>query len=317
MSGLSVEEPGHPLVRGWVSSHPGVPFGQDSTDPAVTRLVTGLCLGQVRRELGGMDNLTVLVDGGRHVLRSYKPFVTAERILELQRLRRSVQAAGLTTPVPVEITGRSVHRCGQRWAEVEPFLQLPVPPCPDPAAVFAGLGRLHRVLAALPSLSTADLRPSFVSVDVLREWVEINSAEEFLTPERASQLRHLLDRVEERWIQPDSLPVQLIHTDPHPGNILDGGGPPASEFVYLDFGGVEVAPRAHGRPDIPVARIVGRLPLLLDSYDQTNPALLTQQERDAIPAYGAAVAAYYDICGWGPGWRSLGTQLLDLTSDSR
>ena len=326
MSGQGDEEPGHPLVRGWVRSDPGVPFGQGSTDPAVTRLVAGLGLGHVERDLSGMDNLTVLVDGGRHVLRSYKPFVTAQRIVELQRLRRSLQAAGLTTPVPVEIAGRSVHRCGQRWAEVEPFLQLPVPE-PDPAAVFTGLGQLHRVLASLPTLSTADLRPSFVSVDVLREWVEINSAEEFLTPERGSQLRHLLDRVEERWIQPGSLPVQLIHTDPHPANILYGGGPQASEFVYLDFGGVEVAPRAHdlavavvyqlSSPANPMAHVVGQLPLLLDSYDRTNPVPLTRKERDAIPAYGAAVAAYYDICGWGPGWRSLGTQLLDLTSDSR
>ena len=106
MSGRGDEEPGHPLVRGWLRSHPGVPFGQDSTDPAVTRLVAGLGLGQVQRDLGGMDNLTVLVDDGRHVLRSYKPFVTVERIVELQRLRRSVQAAGLTTAVPVEIVGR-------------------------------------------------------------------------------------------------------------------------------------------------------------------------------------------------------------------
>ena len=150
--------------------------------------------------------------------------------------------------------------------------------------MFAGLGRLHRVLAPLPSLSTADLRPSFVSVDVLREWVEINSAEEFLTPERGSQLRHLLNRVEERWIQPDSLPVQLIHTDPHPANILHGEGPQASEFVYLDFGGVEVAPRAHdlavalvyqlSRPANPMAHAVGQTALVarLLRPDQPCPA---------------------------------------------
>jgi hypothetical protein len=100
------------------------------------------------------------------------------------------------------------------------------------------------------------------------------------------------------------------------------GPKPASSCIWTSVG-VEVATRAHDlavalvyqlrRPANPMAQAVGQLPLLLDAYDQTNPAPLTRQERDAIPAYGAAVAAYYDICGWGPGWRSLGTQLLDLS----
>ena len=176
-------------------------------------------------------------------------------------------------------------------------------------------------------MTDQDQRLRAESVDERAQPCEINSAEEFLTAERGRQLRPLLNRVEERRIQPGSLPVQLIHTDPHRPNILHGGGPQACEFVYLDFGGVEVAPRAHDLavalvyqlncPATSIAQVAGQLPLLLDSYDQTNPAPLTRQERDAIPAYGAAVAAYYDICGWGPGWRSLGTQLLDLTSDSR
>ena len=107
--------------------------------------------------------------------------------------------------------------------------------------------------------------------------------------------RHRLDRrrryasirnAQCRRIQPESLPVQLIHTDRHPANILHGEGPRASEFVYLDFGGVEVAPRAHdlavalvyqlSRPAQPMAHVVGQLPLLLHSYDQTNHVPLTQ-----------------------------------------
>jgi hypothetical protein len=138
--------PGHPRVRGWIRSHPSVPFGQRADDLAVGRLVEDLGLGRVDRDLSGEDNLTVSVDRGRHVVRTYKPFVSRSRVVDLQRLRAAIRAAGLVTPVPIEVAGDSVHRCDWRWAEVEPYLQLPsVGPSVDAGyRVFCGLGRLHR-----------------------------------------------------------------------------------------------------------------------------------------------------------------------------
>jgi hypothetical protein len=99
-------------------------------------------------------------------------------ILDLQRIRAAIRAAGLITAVPIELGGDSVHRCDWRWAEVEPYLQLPSvgQSVNADSRLFRGLGQLHRVLATLADIATTDLRRSFVGVETLHTWVGLNVA---------------------------------------------------------------------------------------------------------------------------------------------
>jgi Ser/Thr protein kinase RdoA (MazF antagonist) len=308
----------HPLVRAWFRRHPGVPFGQQPDDPGVRELVDQLRLGPVGPSLGGDDNLTVAVDSGRFVLRTYKPFVTRTRVIDVQRLRAGLRAAGLITPVPIMIYGRSVFRCDRRWAEVEPYLELPERPgSVDQRSLFRGLGRLHRVLARLPRPSTQPVRRSFVDPRILRRWLTANAAIGVLPTDRAEELGALITKLRSRWVRSDALPMQTVHTDPHTGNLIpteDG------RLVYLDFTDAEFAPRVH---DLAVAvaylqagqgsdaELIDReLPGWLDAYDDGSGTPLSGLERQALPGYTAAVGLYYDICDWGRGWRRIARRLL-------
>lgn len=307
---------GHPRVRRWVQRHPAVPFGQRADDAALLDLCDRLGLAPVVRDLGGEDNLTVLVDSGRRVLRTYKPFVTRHRLAEIQRLRQTLASAGLRIPVPEQIGGVSVFRCGSRWAEVEPFLTLPASGKPDPVTLFRGLGRLHRALAGMPALTTNDLRRSFVSCSTLLRWVSANIADGIIEAGRADEIRQQLRRLQRLWVDPGELPVKVIHTDPHARNILAD----ANRSVYLDFGGAESAPRIHdaaialmyvlaayGCPDTAAEH----LPALLDAYGAGAHSALTRREHEALPVYTAAVALHYEICDWASGMDAISAPLLD------
>jgi Ser/Thr protein kinase RdoA (MazF antagonist) len=165
---------------------------------------------------------------------------------------------------------------------------------------------------------THDLRPSFVSCPTLLRWVSANVADGLMNPVRANDLRRQIHRLNSHWVEPDDLPVQIIHTDPHAGNIVAIG---ADEFVYLDFGGVESAPRIH---DVAIAftyllaatsttpeEMLDQLPALLDAYATGAQSRLRAREDEALAVYTAAVAIYYDICDWGHGWSAISARLLD------
>ncbi len=113
--------------------------------------------------------------------------------------------------------------------------------------------------------------------------------------------------------------MQIIHTDPHAGNIV---ATDADDFAYLDFCGVESAPRIHdvaiafayllsSAPHNPVL-IADKLPALLDAYADGAQSILGRREHDALPIYAAAVAIYYDICDWDPGMSTISAWLLNF-----
>ena len=319
VAGVSAGEGiGHPRVRRWVRRHPAISFDQSADNPAVLELCDRLGLAPVVRDLGGEDNLTLLVDSGRRVLRTYKSFITRRRLAEIQRLRCTLAAAGLHVPVPERIGGISLFRCGPRWAEVEPFRTLPSPGKSDAAALFRGLGRLHRALAAVPALATHDLRRSFVTGSTLVRWVSANVADGLIDTERAGEIRRRIRQLERFWVDPYELPMQVIHSDPHAANIL---AIEPDEFVFIDFIGAELAPRIH---DVAIAymyvlyaardrlgTVAEKLPALLDEYAAGAHRRLVRREYEALPVYTAAAALYYEICDWAPGMDAISAWLLD------
>jgi Ser/Thr protein kinase RdoA (MazF antagonist) len=208
------------------------------------------------------------------------------------------------------INGRTVFRCGTRWAEVEPFLDQPTDGG-TPEQLFAALGRLHRALRALPPPVTKDLRPGFVDPATLRRWLRRNRADDAITA--PDDLAPLIDELARRWPVADG--IQTIHGDPHGENLRQSAAGP----VYFDFGGVATAPRTW---DLAVARAyllrTGR-PLdpdrLDQSYQDAAETRLTARERSALRVYPAAVALMYALCGWGEGWRTVARELI--TGDHR
>lgn len=301
---------GHPLVRNWVRRHPEREFEQPVDAPAVGRLLRELDLGPDAYDLGGEDHLNLRVGDGRLVLRSYKPFVTRPRILDLQRIRAGLAEQGLQLAVPIMINGRTVFRCGTRWAEVEPFLDQPAGDG-TPEQLFAALGRLHRALRALPPPVTKDLRPGFVDPATLRRWLRRNRADDAVPA--PGDLAPMIDELARRWPAADG--IQTIHGDPHGENLRQTAAGP----VYFDFGGLATAPRTW---DLAVARAyllrTGR-PLdpdrLDQSYQDAAGTRLTARERSALRVYPAAVALMYAICGWGEGWSRVARELV--TGDHR
>lgn len=297
---------GHPLVRSWVRRHPDREFEQASDAPAVRRLLRALDLAPEAYDLGGEDHLNLRVGDGRLVLRSYKPFVTRPRILDLQRIRAGLAEQGLQVAVPISIGGRSVFRCGTRWAEVEPYLDPPSVE-PSPTDLFAAIGTLHRALRRLPPPTTRDLRPTFVEPATLRRWLRRNRAEGATTD--PDELVPMIEDLAGRWVPAEA--VQPIHGDPHGINLRQTANGP----LYFDFGGLAPAPRTW---DLAVAhayllRSRGDRPVratLHDAYQDATHSDLTPRERSALRVYPAAVALMYAICGWGEGWRTVARDLL-------
>ncbi|MFC7625962.1 phosphotransferase enzyme family protein [Microlunatus sp. GCM10028923] len=306
-SGEGLPMIGHPLVRSWVRRHPDREFEQAADAPAVRRLLRELDLGPDAYDLSGEDHLNLRVGGGRLVLRSYKPFITRPRILDLQRIRAGLAEQGLRVAVPIMIGGRSVFRCGSRWAEVEPYLDHQ-PTRGRPEELFAALGRLHRALLRLAPPTTSDLRATYVDPSTLRRWLRRNTAEGAIAdPE---ELEPMINELGRRWVPAER--VQPIHGDPHGENLRQTADGP----VYFDFGGLATAPRTW---DLAVAhayllRTPGPRPdpaALDDAYQRAAQSDLTDRERSALRVYPVAVALMYAICGWGEGWRTIARNLLN------
>jgi len=98
------------------------------TDPGVPELVARLAPGASVVDLGGSDSLNLLLTdlgtwagrlGKSVVLRVNKPFVTRQRILGDQKLRRYLAARGLGVAAPIDA---SVFRCGVYWAQLEEYV---------------------------------------------------------------------------------------------------------------------------------------------------------------------------------------------------
>lgn len=192
----------------------------------------------------------------------------------------------------------------------------------SPVQLFHGLGRLHRALAEIRRLSTRDLRRSFVTGGTLRRWVTANADEGLVPIATAKRIRRQIRRFESRWVSANDLPIQLIHADPHAGNIIGAG---EDTVVYLDFSGVETAPRVHDLAIALTYQLVAgsvtidglqgdALPQLLNAYSTGAGVRLTEHELAALFVYAAAITLYYDICGWAEDWRFIGEKLLDLPS---
>jgi len=306
---------GHPVIRAWYDRHHAAEGRAPLGDEDVQHLLSQIAPGSPVTDLGGEDSLNLRLDTTGLVLRVHKPPMTSRRLNAEHQLRLGLAQQGLLVPATVTWDGQSTFRCGARWAELEQYLDLRWAP---PGQVtnswlFTAIGHLHRALSSLTTSLPRPLTQSWTTPNTLRRWLNLNTAagvESLQDPQAVAELSDLARRLQRRWVPAARLPSQLIHGDLHGGNVMQD---PHRAAVYLDLTGIAYGPRIHD-----LAYAIANLsfwssmdqsvsadsfawtqvPQLIDAYEHGAGWKLSSLEREALPAYIAAVPLYLDICDW-------------------
>src|SRR6476660_2094110 len=92
-------------------------------DPAVSALIARVARGAGWADIGGEFNLNVRIDAEPPVvLRVHRPWVRRGRVAGLRSLRERLQRTHVRVARPMPISGRDLLRVGDRWAELEEFI---------------------------------------------------------------------------------------------------------------------------------------------------------------------------------------------------
>lgn len=271
------------------------------------------------RDLGGHFNLNILVD--RHVIRVYGPWVTEQRVRELQRIRRSLGEQGIPVPelVPA-VDGSSWCGFGDYMVEVERF--VPGEPMDTPERLTVGmrtLGRLHTLMSELdlevpPAIANhlpqqLAFSATAEAASLIRSWDA--TPQEARYAEIAEELASLLPV--------DDLPSQLVHGDFWHGNVLFDDTTLVA-VLDLDFAGVR--PRIDDLA-LPLSYLLqtGR-PLaeartLVDAYDTGSATPLSERERRALPFAMARMALFFLQYLLVPGDKAYERRIRQELSDQR
>ncbi len=188
----------------------------------------------------------------RFVLRTFPPNTSLRRAQLVAAAQQCVARAGLAPPVIPD-------RCGQPVAETDDGIRMltgyaegscGLHPFPDPQQCrdLGGLlGQVHHALRAVAHVPTdvADpLRPG--SVGALDAALAVHNHPGCRHPAARRALRAKLELARaltgEQLDQPVRSPVQLVHGDIHPGNLVTVGG---QVRAFVDFERVRLAPAGY------------------------------------------------------------------------
>jgi Ser/Thr protein kinase RdoA (MazF antagonist) len=276
-------------------------------DPDVQRLVAAIDPQSRATDLGGVMSLNVRLDAAGLVLRVHQPFVSRQRLLVLQQVRRRLASQGLLVPTPVPWNNATVFRFRNRWAELEQYLlhQRPAPTLESYAWMFGAMGTLHRALARLDLAVPRPLVATYAPPGSLRRWLPVTETAVQEDPEAveiARLLRVLVRQLRAQWRPAAELPTQYVHGDVRTSNVcrtLEG------RTVYFDFGFLAWRPRVHdlayALAFMLLALDVHRapdsfdwacVPLLVEGYEAGAGVRLTSAERRALAPYTASVPLY-------------------------
>ena len=120
-------------------------------DPGVSALIDRVACGAEWEDIGGVFNLNVRIHAEPPVvLRVHRPWPRRGRVTGLRRLRERLQQTQVRVARPMPILGRDVVRVGDRWAELEEFIDHVQPPAGEASCVrlLEELGRVHAALEA-------------------------------------------------------------------------------------------------------------------------------------------------------------------------
>jgi Ser/Thr protein kinase RdoA (MazF antagonist) len=280
----------------------------------------GIAPAAAIRDLGGSSNLNLLVDnGGRQfVVRVYRPSVSADRIDDIQRVRRTLTEHGYPCVVALRArNGSTRFTIDGRYAEVEQYVEHDARMntwhrVEDGLRV---LGPMHGVMETV-RLSAASHEARYTNYIAAEDVVERTAlgAERMRSWRLGVAGRRIADDAEELARAVSfayaageffSLPRQLAHGDFWDNNVLYRDGNIA---LIHDFDQMSVRPRIddlaltyyymNAEPDdLSIARRRALLRRLVGAYDSGLSRKLTEAERAAIPI-AVARQPLWSIGGW-------------------
>ncbi|MFN8487349.1 MAG: phosphotransferase [Caldilineaceae bacterium] len=297
----------HPRLKAWWTDDPTDPDRMTLNDPDVQRLVTALSPASQATDLGGVMSLNVRLDAAGLVLRVHQPFVSQQRLLALQAVRRRLANQGLVVPTPVAWRDSWLFRCKGRWAELEEYIphERLAQTLDAYAWLFQAMGELHRGLTQLDLAVPRPLVATYAPPASLRRWLPITEAAVQADSEAvkiARLLRSLVQQLHRQWLPATELPMQFIHGDVRLSNVCrtQEGKP-----IYFDFGFLAWRPRIYelayalafmllglGGHQAPENFAWETIPQLIEAYESAANVRLTQAERRALTPYTASVPLY-------------------------
>ncbi|MEQ7006627.1 phosphotransferase [Actinopolymorpha sp. B17G11] len=295
-------------MRRWWQGDPASPEVTSPDDPDLRRLLERVAPGSETSDLGGCFCVNVRLPEPGLVVRVQPRFVSRQRVLALQDIRRQLARRGLLVGTPRTWRGRPLLRCRGCLVELETYVPhaKPEATCESYTWMFRGMGRLHRELAQIEVALPRPVVSTYAPPGSLHRWLpaaERAVAHDPVATDMAALVRRLLPVLRRRWVPASVLPRHLIHGDVRLGNI---GLTPEIETPYLDFGFAAVRPRIHElayalawvilRPDGSGTADTfcwDKVPALVEEYEDAAGTVLTPVERKALTPYIAAVPLYH------------------------
>lgn len=295
-----------PRLRSMWRDNPADPGRLTADDPRVRRLIGEIAPGSALTDLGGTFSLNLLLEEPRLVLRVHQAFISRNRLLALQRLRETLAVRDVRVAGATAWRGHAALRCGDRWAELEPFIDAAkLGPSPEAYRwLFASLGELHRHLATIDLPIPRPLVATYATPSTLTRWLAM-AAPCLPDGDALDEARRLLALLRHAWVSTTRLPRQLIHGDARLGNVrrLPGGEP-----LFLDFGFAARRPRVHELAYSLVYMVMGLaghddprsfdwslVGQMIGAFEEASGMPMTPVERAALPAAVAAVPLYHVV----------------------
>lgn len=275
-------------------------------DPAVAALIARVADGAGWADIGGGFNLNLRIDTEPPVvLRVHRPWARRGRVAGLRRLRERLQRTRVRVARPRPISGCDLLRVGDRWAEIEEFIDHVQPPADEDSYVrlFEELGRLHTALKAAWEPSPPEPLDDHRTFGQLR--YSVGFTRRRLGPRsepvvhRMRQLTGELSKLR-REVE---LPCAPIHGDYKLGN---AGELPDGSWATFDLDFARIRERLYDiavslnhvaqsdRPPGSLGPVESLEPQrLLDAYESTAPEPLTPDEHRWLPGALAFIPLHW------------------------
>lgn len=263
----------------------------------MSALIARVARGARWADIGGGFNLNVRIDVEPPVvLRVHRPWVHRGRVAGLRRLRERLQRTQIRVARPIPICGRDLLRVGNRWAELEEFIDHVQPRVDEDSCVrlFEELGHLHTALNAAWEPGPPEPLDDHRTFGQLRYSIGFTRRRLGPRSEPVVQRMRELSRELSRLRKEVELPCAPIHGDYKLGNV---GELPDGSWATFDLDFARPRERLYDiaaslnhiaqSGDLPEPR------RLLDAYEGTAPEPLTRDEHRWLPGALALIPLHW------------------------